>query len=220
MLPELSQEEILRYSRHLMMPQVGLTGQKKIKDASALIVGLGGLGSPTSVYLAAAGLGRIGLVDHDFVDISGLQRQILYDMNDLGVSKAEIAGKRLRDINPSIQVDVFNTKFTSENASEIAKDFDILIDGTDNIPTRYLLNDLSVLTSRPYVYGAVNQFEGQISLFDPRTGPCYRCLFGEPHPLENVPSRTYISVFGITPGIVGFQWLVVTQQYQVWFRKH
>lgn len=203
MLPELSQEEILRYSRHLMIPKVGLTGQKKIKNTSALIVGLGGLGSPTSLYLAAAGLGRIGLVDHDIVDISGLQRQLLYDMNALGFPKVEIAKKRLLDINPFIQVDVFNTKFTSENAFEISKDFDVLVDGTDNIPTRYLLNDLSVLTARPYVYGAVNQFGGQMSLFNSTVGPCYRCVFNEPPLPENVPSCADIGVFAITPGVIG-----------------
>jgi len=201
--PELSRQEILRYSRHLLIPEIGLAGQRKLKAASVLVVGAGGLGSPASLYLAAAGVGRIGLVDHDQVDVSNLQRQILYGMSTLGQLKAETARQRLLDLNPSIHVNAYQEPFTSENAQRIASDYDILIDGTDNFPTRYLINDLCVLTGKFYVYGSVYRFEGQASVFDARSGPCYRCLFPEPPPPGLVPSCAEGGVLGALPGIIG-----------------
>lgn len=200
---DLSREEILRYSRHLMIPEVGLEGQQKIKNASVLLVGAGGLGSPVGLYLAAAGVGHIGIVDYDKVEMSNLQRQVLHGTNSLGLPKAESARRHLLDINPAIQVDMFQTAFTSENAFQIAEGYDILVDGTDNLPTRYLINDLGVLTERPFVYGAVYRFEGQVSLFDAQKGPCYRCIFNEPPPPELVPSCADNGVFGVMPGLVG-----------------
>lgn len=203
MLEAFTREEILRYSRHLMIPEVGLEGQRKIKHASVMVVGAGGLGSPVGLYLAAAGVGHMGIVDYDQVEMSNLQRQVLHGMSTLGTPKAESARKRMLDINPTIQVDVFPTAITSENAFGLSKGFDILVDGTDNLPTRYLINDLSVLTGRPFVFGAVFRFEGQVSLFDARSGPCYRCVFGEPPPPELVPTCADNGVFGIMPGLVG-----------------
>jgi molybdopterin/thiamine biosynthesis adenylyltransferase/rhodanese-related sulfurtransferase len=201
--PDLSHQEILRYSRHLLIPEVGLAGQRKLKAASVLVVGTGGLGSPASLYLAAAGVGRIGLVDYDQVEVSNLQRQILYGMSSLGQLKVETARQRLLDLNPDIQVYAYQEPFTSENARRIASDYDILIDGTDNFPTRYLINDLCVLTGKVYVYGSVYRFEGQASVFDARTGPCYRCLFPEPPPPGLVPSCAEGGVLGALPGIIG-----------------
>ncbi|MDT8899247.1 MAG: molybdopterin-synthase adenylyltransferase MoeB [Thermanaerothrix sp.] len=203
MLPELTQEEVLRYSRHLVIPEVGMEGQRKLKAASVLIVGTGGLGSPIALYLAAAGVGRIGLVDYDVVDESNLQRQIAHGTDRLGMLKVESARKRLLELNPFIQVDVYNEIFSSENAETIASGYEILVDGTDNFPTRYLLNDLAVLTGRPFVYGSVFRFEGQVSVFDARRGPCYRCLFPEPPPPESVPSCADAGVFGVLPGTIG-----------------
>lgn len=203
MLEDFSREEILRYSRHLMIPEVGLEGQNKIKHASVLLIGAGGLGSPVGLYLAAAGVGHIGIVDYDRVEISNLQRQVLHGMSTLGMPKAESARKRMLDLNPSIQVDVFQSAFTSENAFEVSRNYDILVDGTDNLPTRYLINDLCVLTSRPFVFGAVYRFEGQVCLFDAQKGPCYRCVFKEPPPPELVPSCADNGVFGIMPGLIG-----------------
>jgi adenylyltransferase/sulfurtransferase len=203
MLPELSREEILRYSRHLLIPEVGLDGQRKLKASSALIIGTGGLGSPVALYLAAAGVGHIGLVDYDVVDQSNLQRQIVHGTGMVGRLKVESARTRLLDLNPAIQVDAFNEPFTSANAMKIAEDFDVIIDGTDNFPTRYLINDLCVLTGKPNIYGAIYRFEGQASVFYASEGPCYRCLFPEPPPPGLVPSCADAGVLGILPGTIG-----------------
>jgi molybdopterin/thiamine biosynthesis adenylyltransferase/rhodanese-related sulfurtransferase len=203
MLPGLSHSEILRYSRHLLIPEVGLEGQRKLKAASVLVIGTGGLGSPVALYLAAAGVGHIGLVDYDVVDFSNLQRQVIHGTSGLGELKVESARKRMLDINPDIQVDVYNEAFTSENAMRIAQDYDILIDGTDNFPTRYLVNDLCVLTGKANVYGSIFRFDGQVSVFDARYGPCYRCLFPEPPPPGLVPSCAEGGVLGVLPGTIG-----------------
>ncbi|HEX7976866.1 MAG TPA: molybdopterin-synthase adenylyltransferase MoeB, partial [Anaerolineales bacterium] len=203
MLPQLSQEEMIRYSRHLLIPEVGLTGQRKLKDASVLLVGTGGLGSPLGLYLAAAGIGHIGIVDYDVVDCSNLQRQVIHDTSRVGKLKVESARQRMLDLNPHIQVDAYNEVFSAENAEQIAGGYDILVDGTDNFPTRYLINDLCVLTGRPYVYGSIFRFEGQVSVFDARSGPCYRCLFPEPPPPGSVPTCAEGGVFGVLPGTVG-----------------
>ena len=203
MLPELSHEEILRYSRHLLIPEVGLEGQRKLKNASILVIGTGGLGSPVALYLAAAGVGRIGLVDYDVVDFTNLQRQVIHGTAAIDQLKVESARQRMLDLNPMIQVDVYNEPFTSENARRIAEEYEILIDGTDNFPTRYLVNDLCVLTGKPNVYGSIFRFEGQLSVFDARYGPCYRCLFPEPPPPGMVPSCAEGGVLGILPGTIG-----------------
>ncbi len=203
MLPGLSHSEILRYSRHLLIPEVGLEGQRKLKAASVLVIGTGGLGSPVALYLAAAGVGHIGLVDYDVVDFSNLQRQVIHGTSGLGELKVESARERMLDINPDIQVDVYNEPFTSENAMHIAQDYDILIDGTDNFPTRYLVNDLCVLTGKANVYGSIFRFDGQVSVFDARYGPCYRCLFPEPPPPGLVPSCAEGGVLGVLPGTIG-----------------
>lgn len=203
MLPELSHSEIHRYSRHLLIPEVGLEGQKKLKAASVLVIGTGGLGSPVALYLAAAGIGRIGLVDYDVVDFSNLQRQVIHGQSGLGQLKVESARGRMLDINPEIQVDVYNELFTSENAFRIAKPYDIIIDGTDNFPTRYLTNDLAVLTGKPNIYGSIFRFDGQVSVFYAKEGPCYRCLFPEPPPPGLVPSCAEGGVLGVLPGTIG-----------------
>ncbi|MEJ2412221.1 MAG: molybdopterin-synthase adenylyltransferase MoeB [Anaerolineales bacterium] len=203
MLPELSNEEIHRYSRHLLIPDVGMEGQRKLKAASVLVVGTGGLGSPVSLYLAAAGVGRIGLVDYDVVDFSNLQRQIVHGESRLGDLKVDSARDRLLDLNPEIQVDTHNTFLSSDNAFEIAEPYDIIIDGTDNFPTRYLVNDLCVLTGKANVYGSIYRFDGQASVFDARVGPCYRCLFPEPPPPGLVPSCAEGGVLGVLPGTIG-----------------
>jgi len=203
MLPELSHKEIHRYSRHLLIPDVGLEGQKKLKAASVLIVGTGGLGSPVALYLAAAGVGRIGLVDYDVVDFSNLQRQVIHGESRLGDLKVHSARERMLDINPEIQVDVYNEVINSENAFRIAEPYDIIVDGTDNFPTRYLVNDLCVLTGKPNVYGSIFRFDGQASVFDAESGPCYRCLFPEPPPPGLVPSCAEGGVLGVLPGTIG-----------------
>lgn len=203
MLPELDHAEILRYSRHLLIPDVGMEGQRRLKAASMLVIGTGGLGSPAALYLAAAGVGRIGLVDYDTVDPTNLQRQVIHSTSRIGQLKVESARARMLDLNPGIQVDVYNEPFTSANAIRIAGDYDILLDGTDNFPTRYLSNDLCVLLGKPNVYGSVFRFEGQVSVFDARNGPCYRCLFPEPPPPGLVPSCAEGGVFGVLPGTVG-----------------
>jgi molybdopterin/thiamine biosynthesis adenylyltransferase/rhodanese-related sulfurtransferase len=203
MLPELSHEEILRYSRHLLIPEVGLDGQRKLKASSVLVIGTGGLGSPASLYLAAAGVGRIGIVDYDVVDYSNLQRQVIHGTSTVDKLKVESACDRMLDLNPDIQVDIYNEVFTSANAMQIAAPYDLIVDGTDNFPTRYLANDLCVLTSKPYVYGSIFRFEGQASVFDARTGPCYRCLFPEPPPPGLVPSCAEGGVLGVLPGTIG-----------------
>lgn len=203
MLPELSHQEILRYSRHLLIPEVGLDGQKKLKAASILVIGTGGLGSPVALYLAAAGVGRIGLVDYDVVDFSNLQRQVIHGTAGIDTLKVESARGRMLDLNPDIQVDVYNQPFTSANAERIAQDYDILIDGTDNFPTRYLVNDVCVLQGKANVYGSIFRFEGQASVFDATRGPCYRCLFPEPPPPGLVPSCAEGGVLGVLPGTIG-----------------
>ena len=203
MLPGLSHEEILRYSRHLLIPEVGLEGQRKLKASSVLVIGTGGLGSPVALYLAAAGVGRIGLVDYDVVDYSNLQRQVIHGTSTLDVLKVESARDRMLDLNPDIQVDAYNEPFTSANAMQIAPDYDLIIDGTDNFPTRYLTNDLCVLLGKPNVYGSIYRFDGQVSVFDARRGPCYRCLFPEPPPPGLVPSCAEGGVLGVLPGTIG-----------------
>jgi adenylyltransferase/sulfurtransferase len=200
---ELTHPEILRYSRHLLMPEVGLEGQKRLKAASVLLIGTGGLGSPAGMYLAAAGVGRIGLVDYDVVDYTNLQRQIVHGTSGLGQRKVLSARDRLLDINPAIRVDVYDEPFTSENARRIAEPYQIIVDGTDNFPTRYLVNDLCVLTGKPNVYGSIFRFEGQLSVFWAEKGPCYRCLFPEPPPPGMVPSCAEGGVFGVLPGTIG-----------------
>ncbi|HVB34412.1 MAG TPA: molybdopterin-synthase adenylyltransferase MoeB [Patescibacteria group bacterium] len=199
----LSKEEILRYSRHLIMPEVGMEGQLKLKQAKVLLIGSGGLGAPLALYLAAAGVGRLGLVDFDRVDFSNLQRQVLYGTSDVGKPKLEAARHRLADLNPTIQVDGYETQLTSENALEILRPYDIIVDGTDNFPTRYLVNDASVLLGKPNVYGSIFRFEGQVSVFGMPGGPCYRCLYPEPPPPGLVPSCAEGGVLGVLPGIVG-----------------
>jgi adenylyltransferase/sulfurtransferase len=198
-----SKEEIRRYSRHLIMPEVGMEGQAKLKKASVLMVGAGGLGAPLGMYLAAAGIGRLGIVDFDVVDDSNLQRQVTYSASDVGRPKLEAAKERLGGINPHIRIDGYETRLTSENALSIFRDYDVIVDGTDNFPTRYLVNDASVLSGKPNVYGSIFRFEGQVSVFDARLGPCYRCLYPEPPPPGLVPSCAEGGVLGVLPGIVG-----------------
>ena len=202
-LPELSNEEVLRYSRHLTLPEVGLEGQRKLKNARVLTIGAGGLGSPLGLYLAAAGVGTIGIVDFDVVDESNLQRQIIHGTKDVGRAKLDSARDRLQDINPNTKIESFNTRLTSENALELFRDFDVIVDGTDNFPTRYLVNDASVLTGKPNVYGSIFRFEGQASVFWAEKGACYRCLYPEPPPPGLVPSCAEGGVLGVLPGIVG-----------------
>jgi adenylyltransferase/sulfurtransferase len=202
-LPELSHEEILRYSRHLLIPEVGLEGQRKLKASSILVIGTGGLGSPVSLYLAAAGVGRIGLVDFDVVDTSNLQRQVIHGRSTVGKLKVESARARLLDLNPDIQVDAYNEPFTSANAMRIVGDYDVVVDCTDNFPTRYLSNDVCVLLGKPNVYGSIFRFDGQMSVFDARRGPCYRCLFPEPPLPGLVPTCAEGGVLGILPGTIG-----------------
>ena len=196
-------DEIKRYSRHLIMPEVGIQGQAKLKQASVLCVGTGGLGSPLALYLAAAGVGRIGLVDFDVVDFTNLQRQILYTTQDVGKPKLQQAKARLTAINPHITVETHDARLSSENALEILKSYDVVADGTDNFPTRYLVNDACVLLGKPNVYGSIFRFEGQASVFDATRGPCYRCLYPEPPPPGLVPSCAEGGVLGILPGIIG-----------------
>ncbi len=202
-MPGLTRDEILRYSRHLLIPEVGLQGQRKLKGSSALIIGTGGLGSPVALYLAAAGVGRIGLVDYDVVDSSNLQRQIIHGTSTVGKLKVESARAKLLDLNPEVQVDVYNEPFTSDNALRIAKDYDILLDGTDNFPTRYLTNDVAVFLGKPNVYASIYRFDGQVSVFYAKEGPCYRCLFPEPPPPGLVPSCAEGGVLGVLPGTIG-----------------
>jgi adenylyltransferase/sulfurtransferase len=201
---ELSNDEIRRYSRHLILPEVGLAGQKKIKAASVLCIGAGGLGSPIAMYLAAAGIGKIGIVDFDTVDFSNLQRQILHTDADVGRSKAESAKETIKGINPHCEVMIHNTRISSENALDLIRPYDIVVDGTDNFPTRYLTNDACVLLKKPNVYGSIFRFEGQASVFAPHLGgPCYRCLYPEPPPPGMVPSCAEGGVLGVLPGIIG-----------------
>ena len=200
---EFSDAEIRRYSRHLIMPEVGMNGQRRLKASSVLIVGAGGLGSPLGMYLAAAGVGRIGLVDYDVVDESNLQRQVMHGTSDIGRPKLDSARERLLDINPHIQVDAYAAPLTSANALEIIGPYDVVIDGTDNFPTRYLTNDACVLLGKPNVYGSIFRFEGQASVFYAKEGPCYRCLFPTPPPPGSVPSCAEGGVLGVLPGVIG-----------------
>jgi adenylyltransferase/sulfurtransferase len=202
-LPKLSHEEILRYSRHLILPDVGLEGQRRLKAARVLLVGAGGLGSPAALYLAAAGVGTIGLVDFDVVDKTNLQRQILHGTHAVGIPKLESARERIEDLNPNVAFESFETRLTSENALDIIREFDIVADGTDNFPTRYLVNDACVLLGKPNVYGSIFRFEGQASVFYAKEGPCYRCLYAEPPPPGLVPSCAEGGVLGVLPGIIG-----------------
>ena len=199
----LSHDELLRYSRHLTLPDVGLEGQTKLRAARVLLIGAGGLGSPAALYLAAAGVGTLGIVDFDVVDRSNLQRQILHGTPSIGTPKVDSAAATLRDINPHVRVETFGAQLTSQNALDILKDFDVVIDGADNFPTRYLVNDACVLLGKPDVYGAVFQFDGQVSVFDARRGPCYRCLYAEPPAPDLVPSCAEGGVLGVVPGIIG-----------------
>ena len=199
----LSNEEVLRYSRHLIMPEVGMEGQLKLKAAKVLCIGAGGLGSPLALYLAAAGVGTLGLVDFDVVDFSNLQRQILHSTADVGRKKLDSAAETIAGINPQVEVRKFETKLTSANALEIFRQFDIVADGTDNFPTRYLVNDACVLAGKPNVYGSIFRFEGQASVFAAKDGPCYRCLYPAPPPPGLVPSCAEGGVLGILPGLVG-----------------
>jgi len=201
--PELSPEELLRYSRHLLLPDVGLEGQRKLNAARLLLIGAGGLGSPAALYLAAAGVGTLGIVEYDVVDQSNLQRQILHGTSGVGTPKLDSARARIRDINPHVRVETFDTRLTSANALEILRRFDIVVDGSDNFPTRYLVNDACVLLGLPNVYGAVFRFDGQASIFHAQQGPCYRCLYAEPPPPELVPSCADGGVLGVLPGIIG-----------------
>jgi len=201
---ELSNDEVARYSRHLIMPEVTLEGQKKLKAAKVLCIGTGGLGSPIALYLAAAGIGTIGLVDADTVDFSNLQRQILHGTKDVGRKKINSARDRIKDVNPNVQVELHDAFFTSANAREIVENYDIVIDGTDNFPTRYLSNDICVLLKKPNVYGSIFRFDGQATVFAPSLGgPCYRCLYPEPPPPGMVPSCAEGGVLGVLPGVVG-----------------
>lgn len=202
-LPELSNEEIMRYSRHLIMPEVGMQGQRRMKAGSVLMIGTGGLGAPVGMYLAAAGVGRIGIVDFDVVEESNLQRQIIHGTKDLGRRKIESARDRLRDINPHIEIETHESRLTSQNALQLFRNYDIIVDGTDNFPTRYLVNDACVLTGKPNVYGSIFRFEGQASVFWAERGACYRCLYPEPPPPGLVPSCAEGGVLGVLPGIVG-----------------
>jgi adenylyltransferase/sulfurtransferase len=199
----LSNEEVLRYSRHLILPDVGIDGQRKLKAGRVLLIGAGGLGSPLALYLAAAGVGTLGLVDFDVVDVSNLQRQVLHGTKDIGRSKLESARDRIRDVNPHVHVEPYETRLTSENALDIIRDYDVVIDGTDNFATRYLTNDACVLLGKPNVYGSIFRFEGQASVFAVEEGPCYRCLFPEPPPPGLVPSCAEGGVLGVLPGLVG-----------------
>src|SRR5215510_909949 len=200
---QLNNDEIRRYSRHLILPEVGLAGQKKIKATSVLCIGAGGLGSPIAMYLAAAGIGKIGIVDFDSVDYSNLQRQILHTDADVGRSKAQSAKETINGINPHVEVILHNTRISSENAFDLIQPYDIVVDGTDNFPTRYLTNDACVLLKKPNVYGSIFRFDGQASVFAPPAGPCYRCLYPEPPPLGEVPSCAEGGVLGILPGLIG-----------------
>jgi adenylyltransferase/sulfurtransferase len=199
----LTPQEVARYSRHLIMPEVALEGQKRLKAASVLLIGAGGLGSPLGLYLAAAGIGRIGLVDFDVVDFSNLQRQVLHGTSDVGRPKLQSAKEKLHGINPEVHVDLYETRLTSANALKILEPYDIVIDGTDNFPTRYLVNDACVLLKKPNVYGSIFRFDGQASVFSPPRGPCYRCLYPEPPPPGEVPSCAEGGVLGILPGLIG-----------------
>lgn len=200
---KLSKEEILRYGRHLIIPEVGMNGQRKLKTASVLLIGAGGLGSPLALYLAAAGVGKIGIVDFDTVDVSNLQRQVIHSTTDVGKPKLDSARESIRRINPNVEIETYPVRLTSKNALDILKSYDVVVDGTDNFPTRYLVNDACVLLDKPNVYGSIFRFDGQITVFDAQRGPCYRCLYPSPPPQGLVPSCAEGGVLGVLPGIVG-----------------
>src|SRR5678816_1929007 len=202
-LPELTNEEINRYSRHLIMPEVGVEGQKKLKASKVLCIGAGGLGSPAAMYLAAAGVGTLGIVDFDVVDFSNLQRQIIHGTPDVGRAKLASAKDRLNALNPNVHIETYDEALSSENALRLFAPYDVILDGTDNFPTRYLVNDACVLTGKPNAYGSIFRFEGQASVFATKEGPCYRCLYPEPPPPGLVPSCAEGGVFGVLPGIIG-----------------
>jgi len=202
-LPDLSRDEISRYARHLIIPDVGIDGQKRLKAARVLLVGAGGLGSPLALYLAAAGVGHIGIVDFDVVDVTNLQRQILHGTKDIGRAKVASARERIADINPFVELTTYETALTSQNALGIIEKYDLVVDGTDNFPARYLVNDACVMLGKPNVYGSVFRFEGQASVFSTKDGPCYRCLFPEPPPPGTVPSCAEAGVLGVLPGLIG-----------------
>jgi molybdopterin/thiamine biosynthesis adenylyltransferase/rhodanese-related sulfurtransferase len=202
-LPQLTNDEIKRYSRHLIMPEVGMDGQRRLKAGKVLCIGAGGLGSPAAMYLAAAGVGTIGLVDFDVVDFSNLQRQIIHGTSDVGRSKLASARDRLHDINPHIDIQTYETALSSENALKLFEPYDVILDGTDNFPTRYLTNDACVLLGKPNAYGSIFRFEGQASVFSTKAGPCYRCLYPEPPPPGLVPSCAEGGVLGVLPGVIG-----------------
>jgi len=199
----LTREELKRYSRHLTLPEVGAEGQEKLKQASVLIIGAGGLGAPLGLYLAAAGVGTLGIVDFDVVEESNLQRQVIHSTGGVGSSKAKSAARRIAELNPLVRTVIHEERLTSANAFEIMRGYDVIVDGTDNFPTRYLTNDACVLLGKPLVYGSVYRFEGQATLFDAKVGPCYRCLFPEPPPPGSVPSCEEGGVFGVLPGLIG-----------------
>ena len=199
----LSNDEILRYSRHLIMPEVGMDGQLKLKQAKVLMIGAGGLGAPLGLYLAAAGIGKIGMVDFDVVDMTNLQRQVIHGTADIGRPKLDSAAERMSDINPYVEIEKYDTRLSSENALDIFKDYDIVVDGTDNFPTRYLVNDACVLLGKPNAYGSIFRFEGQATVFGYQDGPCYRCLYSEPPPPGLVPSCAEGGVLGILPALIG-----------------
>ncbi len=202
-MAQLTRDEILRYSRHLIMPEVGIEGQQKLKDAGILLIGAGGLGSPLGLYLAAAGVGRLGLVDFDKVDFSNLQRQVIHRTDDIGRLKVESAKERINSINPHVDVQTFDARISRDNAMELIKPYDIVIDGTDNFPTRYLVNDACVFQRKPNIYGSIFRFDGQATVFFPFKGPCYRCLYPESPPPGMVPSCAEGGVLGVLPGIIG-----------------
>jgi len=202
-MANLTREQILRYSRHLIMPEVGIQGQEKLLQAKILLVGAGGLGSPLGLYLAAAGVGTLGIVDFDAVDFTNLQRQIIHRTEDVGRLKVESAKERIQSINPEVTVKTYNTKLTRDNVLDIIKDYDVVIDGTDNFPTRYLVNDACVFQRKPNIYGSIFRFDGQATVFYPLKGPCYRCLYPEPPPPGMVPSCAEGGVLGVLPGVIG-----------------
>jgi len=209
-IPSLAPDEVLRYGRHLVMPEVGAVGQRRLKASSVLVVGAGGLGSPLALYLAAAGVGRLGLVDFDQVDITNLQRQLLYGTRDIGRPKLEAAAERLRDLNPHVAIELHPVRLASDNALDILRRYDVIVDGTDNFATRYLVNDACVLLGKPNVHGSIFRFEGQLSVFDATRGPCYRCLYPDPPPAGTVPSCAEGGVLGVLPGLVGVMQAIET----------
>ena len=199
----MSVPNLLRYARHLTLPEVGVEGQRRLADSRILLVGAGGLGSPAALYLAAAGVGTLGIIDGDTVDITNLQRQVLHGTADIGREKVASAADRLRDLNPEVALEIHATTLTSENAVELFRRYDLIVDGSDNFPTRYLVNDAAVLAGKPYVYGSIFKFDGQVSVFGAKEGPCYRCLFAEPPAPELIPSCAEAGVLGVLPGIIG-----------------